>query len=267
MLIRILTGTVGAIIFLSFLLIGGPLFGLFIYLLALIAYAELIKMSGLRLFYFPSIIGGVVLSLVFLPSVFSVFESGKYAHLLTIENLLIGFILIYLLSMVLTENRLTLEHFGVFVVGIFYIGFGFSYFVQTRFDLELGLPFIFFILLCVWFMDSGAYFTGKKWGKNKLSPISPNKTIEGLVGGIVCAVLIAIIFQVFTNYFDSIVQVMGIAIIIALAGQVGDLVESALKRYYKVKDSGQLLPGHGGVLDRFDSLLFVFVLLYMLQVV
>lgn len=94
--------------------------------------------------------------------------------------------------------------------------------------------------------------------------ISPNKTVEGAIGGILSAVIVAILFYFFTelqNQF-SLPVLLIISVILSIFGQVGDLVESALKRYYGVKDSGKLLPGHGGILDRVDSWLFVFPVLY-----
>ncbi len=112
--------------------------------------------------------------------------------------------------------------------------------------------------MVVWLTDIGAYFTGKTYGKTKLAPmVSPNKTIEGSIGGVVTALITTTIYsQVvdlnleFTNYLWI------VTIFVSLAGQFGDLVESAYKRYFGVKDSGKFLPGHGGVLDRIDSTLF-----------
>ncbi len=94
--------------------------------------------------------------------------------------------------------------------------------------------------------------------------ISPNKTVEGAIGGILSAVIVAILFYFFTELQNrfSLPVLLIISVILSIFGQVGDLVESALKRYYGVKDSGKLLPGHGGILDRVDSWLFVFPVLY-----
>jgi len=112
----------------------------------------------------------------------------------------------------------------------------------------------------------GAYFTGRKIGKRKLWPeISPNKTIEGFVGGIIWAVGIGVIFAYFAGMEQPMVVVIIVAIAASIFGQLGDLVESALKRHFNVKDSGKILPGHGGILDRFDSILFVMPLLHFLH--
>jgi len=122
-------------------------------------------------------------------------------------------------------------------------------------------------LFIVWATDSGAYLVGTRYGRRKLLPkVSPNKTIEGSLGGIISAVLVSAIFisvrpQVATPY--SFVTMLLLTVVFSIAGQFGDLVESAIKRHFGVKDSGKFIPGHGGVLDRFDSLLFVFPLMHL----
>lgn len=124
---------------------------------------------------------------------------------------------------------------------------------------------IFFAAVIIWSTDSGAYFIGKSMGKRKLWPeISPNKTVEGFIGGIVTAVVLSFVFQAVTGFLPSYLLVMFITLLLSIFGQLGDLVESALKRHYDVKDSGTILPGHGGILDRFDSFLFVLPFLYLL---
>src|SRR5690606_7045524 len=149
------------------------------------------------------------------------------------------------------------------ILGTLYVGIGFYYLIETRVE---GLAFVVFALLVVWFTDSGAYFTGRKIGKRKLWPeISPNKTIEGFVGGIVWAIAIGLIFNFFVDLEKPVLLIIGVSIIASVFGQMGDLVESALKRHFNVKDSGTILPGHGGILDRFDSILFVMPLLHFLH--
>ncbi len=107
---------------------------------------------------------------------------------------------------------------------------------------------------------------GRKLGRNKLAPhVSPNKTWEGSIGGTVVATIIVGVFAYFYpqgNY--SLLTTVLLTIVLSVFGQLGDLVESALKRYYGVKDSGKILPGHGGILDRFDSLLLVLPALHLL---
>jgi len=120
-----------------------------------------------------------------------------------------------------------------------------------------GARWLLMALAIVWAGDTGAYFVGRALGRHKLAPaISPSKTVEGMIGGMVCALLAGAGFAWFAG--ASLAQmplVLGLALVTFLASVVGDLFESLLKRHVKVKDSGDLLPGHGGVLDRIDALL------------
>ena len=125
------------------------------------------------------------------------------------------------------------------------------------------------IFLNVWITDTAAMEIGKRWGKHKLAPnISPNKTVEGSIAGTLAAVILVSVYAVLVLGIN-----IGIAIIMTLIasvlGQVGDLLESALKRWAGVKDSGKILPGHGGILDRFDSMLlsapFVYIILLIIS--
>jgi phosphatidate cytidylyltransferase len=261
---RILTGVIGGAAFLAILTIGGGWFIAFISLLAAIAYYEWINMSKIRMISIPSLIGFIYLATL-LFSTFPV-NVNKAVFQLNHEYIWISFVFLLLLFIVFSKNNFSIEHAGMLIIGVVYIGFGFFYFIETRID--HGLFTILFILLIIWCTDSAAYFIGKRFGKNKLWPsISPNKTIEGSLGGIAVAISAGIIFQLVTKNFDSWSHVLILSLIISAVGQVGDLVESAMKRQYGIKDSGEILPGHGGVLDRFDSLLFVFPVLYILQLI
>ena len=112
-------------------------------------------------------------------------------------------------------------------------------------------------LMVVWAADTGAYFSGRRFGKRKLSPnISPNKTVEGLVGGLLLAVVVGVVLSLVAG--ASVEQLPAVALVSAIAALfsvVGDLFESLLKRHAGVKDSGHLIPGHGGILDRLDGVL------------
>jgi phosphatidate cytidylyltransferase len=151
-------------------------------------------------------------------------------------------------------------------VGAIYIGYGFSYMMQTIWKPN-GLTWSLLAILVTWANDSGAYFIGKRWGQRKLWPdISPNKTIEGSLGGVLFGLIMSLIICIVSG-LGNFMFAIGIGLLITIVGQVGDLVESAWKRSVGVKDSGTILPGHGGVLDRFDSLIFTFIILYLFQVV
>lgn len=128
-----------------------------------------------------------------------------------------------------------------------------------------GLYMVLFVLFAVWSTDIGAYFTGRKIGGAKLwAAISPKKTWAGLAGGMVSAALVAGIMSSFTPYPATLPEAVIIGMAIAIVGQAGDFFESWLKRRAGVKDSGKLIPGHGGILDRVDGLIFTLPLFALL---
>lgn len=123
---------------------------------------------------------------------------------------------------------------------------------------QLSAWWLMYVFLLVWCADSGAYFVGRKLGRRKMAPnVSPNKSMEGLAGGLVTGLLVVIVISVFKLQLTGVALVAFVALsaVTILASVLGDLFESMLKRRAKVKDSGTILPGHGGILDRIDSLL------------
>ena len=261
---RIITGVIAAALFIPFVVYGELPFTILVYALAAVGMYELLKMKKMNLLSVPGILGLLAVFTLLMPAEWekSVQEAVNYSKF---ELLFIAVILLLVYS-VLVKNRFTFDDVAFVILSSLYVGIGFYYFIMTR---EAGLEFIIFALLVVWVTDSGAYFTGRAFGKNKLWPeISPNKTIEGFVGGIVLAVIAAIIMQLIAPFENiSVGLLIFVTIVASIFGQMGDLVESAIKRHYDVKDSGKILPGHGGILDRFDSLLFVLPLLSLLHFV
>ncbi len=148
------------------------------------------------------------------------------------------------------------------VLGVAWVGLGLAYLLLLRGLPEHGRLAIFTVLLAVFGADTLAFFTGRLIGRHKLAPvISPGKTWEGLVASTVAAVLIAF-FALYHQHFLSVGESLALGAVIAVAAPVGDLFESAVKRDFGVKDSGRLLAGHGGVLDRIDAPLFAAVAAY-----
>ncbi len=129
-----------------------------------------------------------------------------------------------------------------------------------------GIAWIFFLLFIVFAGDVGAFYTGKFFGKHKLSPsISPGKTIEGSIGGMIFCIIVGYVFmRLFLPHLNG-SMIFVLFVIVNIAAQTGDLFESQLKRVGKIKDSGNILPGHGGILDRIDALLFAAPVLYFLK--
>jgi phosphatidate cytidylyltransferase len=153
---------------------------------------------------------------------------------------------------------------AIAVLATTYVGLLGGSLIRLRHDFpDVGWKLVFFLLLVVWLGDSGAYYVGKKFGSHKLSPrISPKKTIEGLIGGFVTSVIAALVIH-FTFFREfPLVHAIVAGVILSFAGVIGDLAESMWKRSAAVKDSGTLIPGHGGFLDRFDSIFFTAPILY-----
>jgi phosphatidate cytidylyltransferase len=182
--------------------------------------------------------------------------------------------LLVLLSM--TYHLLTYERgrdqagtdFAITVAGIFYIGWIGAYFISLR-NLPEGVWWILVVLPAVWFADSAAYFIGKKFGRHHLSPrLSPKKTWEGYFGGIIVGVLFtagfAALLQTWAGAGSTITPLRGalVGLVMSIFPTLGDLGESMIKRQMGVKDSGKLLPGHGGAFDRIDSWLWAVVIGY-----
>ncbi len=155
---------------------------------------------------------------------------------------------------------------AVTVFGAIYVGFLLAHFVLVR-QLDSGVLFALATILSVWANDVFAYLIGSTMGRHKMAPrISPNKSWEGFAAGTTFTVLVWAAIAFLPETTLSLPVLVGIGLAVSLAAVVGDLVESRLKREAGVKDSGSILPGHGGVLDRFDSLIMVSVVAYYLLV-
>jgi phosphatidate cytidylyltransferase len=177
---------------------------------------------------------------------------------LTWPELLIGSLLGLIGAALCTTTPLEhrLKDTVITAFGIFYVGFTLSSIASTR-ALPAGEFFVCFVVLVTWAADTGAYYIGTLWGKHLLAPsISPKKTVEGVIGGLALAMIASLLAHVWFLPQLSLVDTVILGTLLAGAGLVGDLFESAMKRRVGVKDSGGILPGHGGMLDRLDSLLF-----------
>lgn len=256
---RIITAIIALIIFIPTIIFGGIPFLILTLLIAMIGLLEFIRASKISSYILPSIFALLFLILLIISN-----NDGLLPIEITgIENLFIVLIILLLTYTVLSKNKFTFTNAAVLLLGTVYISVGFYFFLEVR---SLGLQYLIFVLAIIWTTDSGAYFSGRYFGKRKLWPaISPNKTIEGALGGLVLSVLVSLVFHLLNTFEVSLYLLVFYTLVISVSGQLGDLVASALKRHFSVKDFGNLLPGHGGILDRFDSLLFVLPILYVLQ--
>jgi phosphatidate cytidylyltransferase len=148
------------------------------------------------------------------------------------------------------------------MAGILYIGWMLRYWVQLR-GLEAGRELVFLAMFITFANDTSAFFIGRTWGKHALAPaISSGKTWEGAIGGLLSSIVTSLIISVIFTLPFSYWQIALVGFIIGVFAQLGDLTESLLKRNTGVKDAGKLIPGHGGILDRLDSLIFTGVIVY-----
>jgi phosphatidate cytidylyltransferase len=176
-------------------------------------------------------------------------------------------------------NGANIPRFAYSLMAFLYLPWMLGYFLLLRYhphDDTLGIWTLTLPLLATFATDVGAYFIGRFFGRNKLAPtISPGKTVEGSIGGIVSSFVVLLIYTSIVRHFYpesafALLQPLELfvfSLLLSLAAQLGDLTESMLKRYCGVKDSGSFLPGHGGLLDRMDSVLFSVPLAYYLLVI
>lgn len=256
---RVIWGAIALAIFLPFLLMGGLPFQFFVGLLAMIGVAEMLRMKRLEFFSFEGILAMLAAFVLTVPL-------DNYLSFLPVDASLSVYSLIVFLILAGTvlSSTYSFDDATYPIAASFYVGIGFHNLVTARMD---GLDKVVLALFIVWATDIGAYMIGRQFGKHKLLPkVSPNKTIEGSLGGILAAVLVGAAFMLFDKSVyapHSFLVMLVLIILFSIFGQFGDLVESAIKRHFGVKDSGKLIPGHGGILDRFDSMIFVFPIMHL----
>lgn len=265
---RILTGIIGGALTIFIIYEGNWLFFIMMTLLALVGwyeYGNLVHKLNANI----SDRAGAVGIVCFLSAYW--FGSMKLMMLFAV-----GMMLWLLLQTVLWHTKVKPADSAYTVYGLLYITGGFWAMLALRSGLiassmtdsftnvmlEPARFLLFLLIFSTWASDTFAFAVGKFMGKTKLCPaISPGKTTEGAIGGFVGTIVTALIFSLIFQF--SLLHALAIGIIVAIAAPLGDLVESILKRTCDVKDSGTLIPGHGGVLDRFDSLLFAAPAVYV----
>jgi phosphatidate cytidylyltransferase len=259
---RIVTGVIAGLVFITFLVLGGYWYSGLILLLSIIGYDEYVRMNGCKKNKLTSLFGLMGLMLLVIP-----WETKDYSLYIDPTAIIWVTMFILLFITVTSKNAITIDQVSVLLLGVVYIGLGFHYMISTRIP-EHGLFWTILIFVCIWATDSGAYFVGSKLGKHPLWPqISPKKSIEGSIGGIIISILVALCFAWYAPELLSYSTSVILGVVIAVVGQLGDLIQSAYKRVKGIKDTGTLLPGHGGVLDRVDSWLIVFPFIHWLGLI
>lgn len=258
---RIITGVVAGAIFIAFLVLGGYFFQLFVGLLTFVAMSEMFKMKGTKFLTFEGILSAIAAMVLSMPFVSNLLNMGSNGPFM----LFAFFIFAMLAATVFSKDGYNIENIAFPFLSAFYIGIGFQ---SLSFARSADTITVLFAVFIVWAGDTGAYFVGRSFGKHKLLPaVSPHKTIEGSIGGVASAVLVsAIMLFFFRSSLPSlpIWELLLLSALFSCVAQLGDLVESSIKRHFAVKDSGKILPGHGGILDRFDSMIFVLPLMHLL---
>lgn len=176
-------------------------------------------------------------------------------------------LLILFAQVIATDMKTNFKDIAYTFLGIFYVVF-FIMFVAFIDGMENGKILIWYAIFAAWGTDIFAYFVGKYLGKHKFSKVSPKKSIEGCIGGTIGAIILMLIYTYFVNTYlgmnYSYLYIVGIGVILSLIGQIGDFSASSIKRYVDIKDYSNLIPGHGGMLDRIDSLIFLAPFAYAL---
>lgn len=222
-------------------------------LIGLLEFYRMIEAAGVNCFKWLGLTASVLLSLSFF------LDQSRLSQLLITSAFLA--ILIYRLFLK-DELKAAIQGMAATFFGLFYISWMLSYLILMR-GLQRGREYIVFLFLVIWLGDAFAYIFGKAFGVRKLAPrVSPNKTLEGSAASFGGNLLGAVIGKFWVMSDLGLGSSMAIALILGLLGQLGDLSESVIKRGAGKKDSGSLIPGHGGLLDRVDSVLFASPILY-----
>ena len=250
---RVISSIVMILITIPFVILGSIYFSFFALIVGEMALYEFLKFRK-----------KISISIKILTHIMLALYTFKDILKIQTETLIIISILLFLGSLVLVNDK-TKYHYkdAFYLVGlVIFLGIIFSNIIYIR---NIGFSSILYLLIIATSTDTFALLVGKSIGKRKLAPtISPNKTIEGLIGGVLFGTIISSIFYlIFVKNITNIIIVFGLTMILSVVGEYGDLIKSSIKRNENIKDFSNLIPGHGGIMDRIDSFSFI-VLVYIL---
>ena len=258
---RLASGIILVALALFVIISGGWVLFATVLILALIGAGELYRACGVKKRVFelnPLILAGYAGIVLY---DFSIVYAGGAWQILAVIAALMALLFVFVFSYPRYRTGQVMAAFFALV----YVGVMLSYIYQTRM-LDGGRLHVWLIFLCSWGCDTCAYCVGVLIGKHKLAPVlSPKKSIEGAAGGIAGAMILGVLYALFTK--GPKLEYAVICGIGALISMVGDLAASGIKRNMKIKDYGRLIPGHGGILDRFDSVIFTAPVIYFLSLI
>ena len=257
---RLLSGIVLVALALLFICTGGDVLLAVMLVLSLIGMFEIYRVFDIQK-KLPGILGYLACIAYYLDIRFKFCDD--------VMVIMLAFLLLLLAVFVFTYPKFHSHQIMAAFFGLFYVGVMLSFLYQTRM-LPEGKYIVWLIFLCSWGSDTSAYCVGMLFGKHKMSPVlSPKKSIEGAVGGVVGSMLFTAIYCYVIMAITH-TQTLPIVVLVIISGvgalmsMVGDLAASAIKRNFDIKDYGKLIPGHGGVLDRFDSMIITAPIVYFL---
>ncbi len=254
---RIITAVIALCVFTPFVIFSDTfMMIIFSGVLSIVGIGEMLNCIGL-----------LAKPAVSIPSFLVGAAAALLTRLMSAEQYIISMFAIYFIYMVIILTAAVFSHGGIGVTDAalsammtIYISFGFSSLVLLR-DMKNGFCIYLLAIICPWLCDIFAYFTGVLFGRHKLIPdVSPKKTVEGAIGGTVCGTLLTFLYGLAAARFfvdgsaNGLIFLIG-GFVMCIISQCGDLIASVIKRHYGIKDYGNVFPGHGGVIDRFDSIL------------
>lgn len=260
---RIITAIFAIMLLICVVLAGDKVFGGAIFLLSIIAmreYLNCFKNTNYKPIKSIAYISTLILAVL-------IFKNYLSINMVAMGVLVYITVIALSLPIIFMSDKYNIGDISVTLFGILYVTFLFSFLTLTR-QFENGVYYIWMIFIGASVTDTCAYFVGCSLGKHKLAPkVSPKKTIEGSIGGVIGTVLVMTLYGMYLNSHILALNVHVVHFIIlgfvtAIVSQLGDLCASSIKRYVKIKDYGNILPGHGGILDRFDSIMFIAPIVY-----
>ena len=266
---RVISGAVMTVILVAAIILGGPVIGVLMWGISLIGYFEMERALGLHAgAKSPNILE--LLSYITITVYYAVMILLSGKEYIWYQMILVVFLLLNMALYVFTFPKYDWKQMVANLFSLIYAPVMLSFIYLIREDFEHGAYIVVMVFIASWISDTGAYFVGSTCGKHKLAPVlSPKKSVEGSIGGIVCAAGIGALYALLlerlglcpAEYIWVFAIIGGLGSIIS---QLGDLGASAIKRQTGIKDYGKLIPGHGGIMDRFDSVIVTAPLIYYL---